>query len=254
MGLALPSAAFAGWEGKLSIKPLKSDGPGFVAQGRVLVQDGKSRMEMDGPMGMKMVTIGDGKKQVVLHPSQSTYLEHDLTAAPESGPRYPSCAAGASGKVDPEACLQELGYKKTGAGEANGYACAIYERTSESRRGPATTKLWRPTKLKDAMFVRVMTSHPDGSGVQMDVTELKEAPLDKALFEIPKGYTKQEGGMPFGGPMGGPMGPRGPGGGPGGPTKEQMEEMMKRYQQQKPSEKPVAPPAEKPAGKGGTPK
>jgi hypothetical protein len=215
----LPTSALADWEGKLSVKPLKKDAPAPLLDGRIFLQEGKSRTEMQGPMGISIVSISDGKKHYLLYPSQNSYSEIDPATAPEGEPRMPSCA---SGNFDD--CIKGQGFKKSGSGEANGFDCSIYERTSEGRRGPVTSKVWHPNKAKAPAFVRFVVSQADGSGMQMDATDFKEKSLDKSLFKIPEGYTQQESMHPMAGP-GGP-------GGKGMPSREQMEEMMKRYQEQ----------------------
>ncbi|MBN1256007.1 MAG: VWA domain-containing protein [Deltaproteobacteria bacterium] len=71
----------------------------------------------------------------------------------------------------------------------NGYACtkAVYAEPGSSRIEAA---VWESPKL--GFFVKQVQYAQNGDAV-MELKNIKEGPVDPALFQIPKGYTKAEG-------------------------------------------------------------
>lgn len=195
-------------------------GESMTMDGRWLLKGKRVRSEMQTPMG-RLVTIvdSDAKKVFSIQEATKTYTEQDIDKAASGDADLAACSAAS----DASACLVARGFKKTGTGEANGYACEIFERVATDDGRHTQTKIWKPQAKKPLPFVRLEFAGSGANG-RMDVTEIKEGPLDDALFKVPAGYSKSEG-------MFGPaMGP--PGGRPGSgrmPSREEIEKLMKQY-------------------------
>lgn len=221
--LAVTTPARADWTGKVSMARIVDGKPagGPALTGRMMIKQGRMRMEMTTPVAMTMISDLAKKKLWNVNDEAKSYTEADLDKA-NGGQRFPSCGTGDIGQ-----CLAEQGFKKTGAAEANGFKCETWEIDRENNGHKQHQTIYRPIGKKDLTFVRMTNAGGNGELAQLDVTELKEGKLDEALFEPPKGYTKAEAH-----PMFAPGG--GPGGRPGMPTKEQIEELMKKHGAQPP--------------------
>ncbi|MFN7134232.1 MAG: DUF4412 domain-containing protein [Myxococcales bacterium] len=214
-----PSTALADWQADLTMTPIgegAQDGA-MLMQGKVRSRKDRARMELKTPVGPRVsITDHKEKKTWMLNADAKSYVEIDhAKLAAQGGEQMPSC----SGDID--ACLPAQGFKKVGAGEANGHKCTIWEKTSGSGGQVHTQRLWRPNALKEVVMVR-MTSSGGPRGMEMNLTNLEMTPQDPSLFEIPEGYSKQST----------PMMPVGTGGKP--PSREQLEQLMKQYGNMKP--------------------
>lgn len=206
LGLVLLAAlpARADWTGDLT---MSGAGRPPLSLGKIKLKAGKMRMEVTQPLAMTMLIDPGAKRMYRIDDLHKSYVETDLGAAGGDERRFPSCASG-----DIARCLTLQGYAKAGTGEANGQPCDLYEIERTAGAGRVKQTLYRPTKLKGVVFVRLeMGSGPSAS--RMDVTNLVEGKLDAALFVVPAGYEKRA-----------PVAP----GLPPGMTRQQLEQLLKK--------------------------
>ena len=182
------------------------------------------RQELNGPL--HRVTIVDGAKKtlLMLDEASKTYTETDLAKGSGrdlSGADTAACAD----KADPVKCFVELGFKKVGDEQVNGYDCDVYER-AEDPQHPGSSKIWHPKTLKKLPFVRMTMQGARGGG-QIDLSNIQEKTLDAKLFVVPDGYKKRESPAM---PPHAPAGALPPGFDPSKPpTPEQIQELLKKY-------------------------
>jgi hypothetical protein len=141
---------------------------------KIYVSGNKSRME-----AAEMVTISRLDRNVVwiLMPAQKMYMEQ---------PVNPRAAANVQEKVD-----GEIERSAEGAETVNGVKTTKYRITVETQGRRESIFQW----IDEAMRFPIKTAAIDGSW-SSEFKNIRKAPQDPQLFEIPAGYTKMSVNMP----------------------------------------------------------
>ena len=217
-GAALVAApAVAQFEGELSMKLTMRDGSGT---GKAYVSRAGARSELDiqtGKMPFKMTTLMKASNPDVMYminDQQKSYAEMDLVKMKEQAARYR------------EKTKETWSVKKLGHEKVNGYASehVLVTRAEDAR---TEQELWtskdisgltyesirglmrRGNQSDEGMMKALRDAGVDGFVVKMitrkkgnpapvstmELTKVERKSLPGSLFEVPAGYTKQEGMM-----------------------------------------------------------
>ncbi len=148
-----------------------------ASEGAIHVRGEAVRVEEPTPLGLTAIVKARGRTTLIF-PERKQYLEVD-----------PSQAALAA--VPPTSLK---GMKQVGEETVDGERCAIWEGTVETARaGRVHNRLWvpvGPAKKKIFYFLRWVTQTGRGA-TRADLSEIREAPQDAALFRVPRGFTKK---------------------------------------------------------------
>jgi hypothetical protein len=188
--LLLATAARADWQGKLvtTTDPPQPDRSGMGRDGEVHAKKGKMRIDTQiGPVGKGYVLYDfKTKKLNLVVPDQKIYFEQDAPA--DGAAEAPAgCERGSA-----EECLASQGFKKDGADQVEGRACETWERDRAVRGGmDVHQKVCVLAGAKDMVWLKNEVQTPRFTRVTI-VKDYKQAPQPDSLFEVPKGYARQD--------------------------------------------------------------
>ena len=156
----------------------------MIMKGKFYMQGDKMRNEME-MMGTTRATIIRKDKGVVwiLIPQRIKYMEMPLDEGAKNNPQFYQDK------------LEEMAKKESqGTEKISGYKCekALYTFTDTSR---GTMTQWYSKKLNFPL--KMIWKGPNWE-MTTEYSNIKTGNVDKALFELPEGYTKTE--MPAGAP------------------------------------------------------
>ena len=151
---------------------------GTTLTGKIFVKGEKYRVELQDAGGHRMFIIVDQKADLtfVVNPAEKEYMETPSTGMfslmndPFQSARY----------MQTKFTKRPLG-KET----ISGYACDKF--TFESDKQEMMT-VWNAEKLGFALKI----SLPDKKHSFVELNNIKEGPVDEALFKVPAGYVKEE--------------------------------------------------------------
>ena len=222
-GAALAATpALAQFEGEIDMKMTVQGGA--TGNGRVLVSKTGARTELDlqaQRMPLKMTTImkfATPDTMYLVNDSQKTYAELDLKKLREQ-----------AGSMEGKKAKEPWAVKKLGRETVNGYSCEhVLASKGTTEIETWTTKdiaglsyetmrglMRRGPQGDEGLFAALRDAGADGFSVKsvvrdkatanvqttMELTKVEKKSIPAALFEIPPGYTKQEGMMGAAGVM-----------------------------------------------------
>ena len=187
--LGVSLCAQADWQGKLHTT-MEPSRPGMPPENDGEIHAKKGKVRIDQAMG----GIGNGymiydfktRKLDMVVPDKKAYVEID---APQPGSQHEMPVGCVTGSV--QQCLESQDFKKTGTETVEGRACNVWERDRTAGSGELRQKIWVPTDAKELVFVKQIVQGPQFTRTTV-VKDLKSAPQDDALFEVPKGYAKHD--------------------------------------------------------------
>jgi len=217
-GAALAAApAFAQFEGQID---MKIGGQGMTGTGRLFVSKAGSRSEMDMQtpnMPVHMVTLLKFSNPDVLYlinDKARTYSEMDTKKAREQGAKMVGVKEKEAYSVKVLGSERVLGYgtkhvllsrpgdkSEMEAWTTKDLLGLTYESMKGLMRRPAQDEGSMMKALKDAgaegFFVKMVTREKGKTEplTTMELTKAEKKSLPASLFEVPAGYTKQEGAM-----------------------------------------------------------